>query len=187
MQRRVDCQCPPAAPYIEKPLSGLQRELPADVMQLRLLRGVQIDAGVLEIRAGIHHGPIQPERIKIVRHVIVKMNRIPIFRPVVRLDRAPVGYGAVRALRPPVGVQRPQAQRAGRRANLLAHRHLHGLQMLPEGERREKIAFDVQILRKVRLSQPERISSQHGGTNHFGFRNTRAKEHSRDPVCGAPT
>src|ERR1700681_2066232 len=84
--RRIDHQGPPSATDVEEFLVRLQRELSADMLELRLLGGVETNLGIFEICAGIHHGMIQPQRIKFVRNIIVKMNGISIFCLRMRFD-----------------------------------------------------------------------------------------------------
>src|SRR6185312_9235666 len=54
----------PAAADIEQPLFRPELQLAADVIELLLLRRVDIFPAALEIAAGIDHAAIEPERIE---------------------------------------------------------------------------------------------------------------------------
>ena len=41
--------------------------------------------------------------------------------------------------------------------------------MILESESGKKVAFDIQVTAKIRFGQPQRISSEHRGANHFGI------------------
>src|SRR6185437_12023736 len=56
---RMQHESAPAAAYVQEFLAGPQRQLAADMVEFRLLGGVEAGARVLEISAGVDHGPIQ--------------------------------------------------------------------------------------------------------------------------------
>ena len=57
---RMDHQGSPSAPDVEESFTRPQQELPADVLELRLLGVVEAAIRLLEVGAGVDHGPIQP-------------------------------------------------------------------------------------------------------------------------------
>src|SRR6266571_6412781 len=64
----------PAAADVEKPLARLEHELVEDVIELLLLSELQRIGLAAEIGAGIHHVPVQPQRVEVVRDVVVVLN-----------------------------------------------------------------------------------------------------------------
>src|SRR5258708_39679494 len=65
--RRMDHERAPAASDVEKSLSRLQRQLAADMLELRLLGGAPSQDGPLELGAGIHHCAVQPQYEDLLR------------------------------------------------------------------------------------------------------------------------
>src|SRR6185312_2429612 len=74
----------PAAADVEQPLARTQSELLADMVELLLLRGVDILVAALEIGAGIDHPAPEPEGEELVRYVVVIANPLRVRRPGVR-------------------------------------------------------------------------------------------------------
>ena len=62
----IDADPTVAAADIEQPLASLQHELAQDVIELLLLRGIEIFAAVLEIGAGINPVRVQPQCVKVI-------------------------------------------------------------------------------------------------------------------------
>ncbi len=145
------------------------------MVELCLLRSVQIHFRSLEIGTRVHHGPIQPERIELVRNVVMKMNGIAILRLRMHLDSR-----CIRGSKQPLGmvggrVQHPQAQGRESRQEFLSERHLQRIQVILDAERCEEIPLDIQFSPEVRIGQRERIVPEHGGPNGL-----RAAEHQRE-------
>src|SRR5258708_36120593 len=84
--RGMDEESDPHAADVEQIFPASQRQLAADMVELCLLRSVEIHFRSLEIGTRVHHGPIQPDRIELVRDVVMKMNGIAILRLRMRLD-----------------------------------------------------------------------------------------------------
>src|SRR6266852_3412524 len=87
----------PAAADVQKPLARLEQELPEDVIELLFLGVLQGIGSTAEIGAGIDHVPVQPQRIEVVRNVVVVLNGVAIALAVVPPDTpqsfAPAGSG----------------------------------------------------------------------------------------------
>ena len=79
MQRRVNDQCAPATSDVEHRVTWIEHELATNMIELGLLSAIKIIVRPLKVGTRIHHGVVEPQRIKIVRHVIVKRNRIAVF------------------------------------------------------------------------------------------------------------
>src|SRR5712692_6002076 len=88
----------PAAADVQKPLARPEHELVEDVIELLFLSELQGIALAAEIGAGIHHVPVQPQRIEVVRNVVVVLNGVAIALAAVAPDTpqafAPAGSGA---------------------------------------------------------------------------------------------
>src|SRR6266480_1024167 len=88
----------PAAADVEKPLARLEHELVEDVIELLFLGELQGIGLAAEIGAGIHHVPIQPQRVEVVRNVVVVLDGFAIALAAVAPNTpqsfAPVGSGA---------------------------------------------------------------------------------------------
>src|SRR5882762_8791873 len=107
---RAQNQRAPAAADVQKPLPGLEQKLVEDVIEFLFLGELQGIALAPEIGAGIHHVPIQPQRIEVVRDVVVVLNGVAIALAVVAPNTpqscAPAGSGASReAFRHPEHLQ----------------------------------------------------------------------------------
>src|ERR1051325_9319569 len=72
-----DQSTPPAA-NIQQPFASLQPQFSANVVDLLALRGVEIIFRLLEVSTGVDHLLAQPERIEIVRNIVVIANRLPV-------------------------------------------------------------------------------------------------------------
>src|SRR2546425_9631413 len=98
--RRAQDERAPAASDVEKPLAGAEHELVEDVVEFLLLGRVQGIGLAAEIGAGIHHVPIQPQRIEVVRDVVVVPDRVAVAPSRVTPDTAqaaaPAGSGGPR-------------------------------------------------------------------------------------------
>src|SRR5439155_237142 len=83
---------------VQEPLARLEQELVEDVIELLFLSELQGIGLAAEIGAGIHHVPVQPQRIKRVRDVVVVLNGVAIafaaVAPNAPQSLAPVGSGA---------------------------------------------------------------------------------------------
>src|SRR5713101_48741 len=75
---RAQNQCAPAAADVQEPLARLEQELVEDVIELLFLSELQGIGLAAEIGAGIHHVPVQPQRIERVRDVVVVLNGVAI-------------------------------------------------------------------------------------------------------------
>src|SRR6266849_10822471 len=88
----------PAAADVQKPLARPEQELVEDVIEFLFLSEFQGIGLAAEIGAGIHHVPIQPQRIEVVRNVVVVLNGVAIALAVVAPNTpqsfAPAGSGA---------------------------------------------------------------------------------------------
>jgi len=73
--RRILEQSAPSAADVEHMLAGAETQLPADVLQLRLLRRVEILRAGGEVRARVDHSPVEPERVEVVADVVVVAHR----------------------------------------------------------------------------------------------------------------
>src|SRR5689334_976133 len=74
--RRCPAQQPaPAAADVEQPLTRTKPQLTADMLELLLLRRVEIFLAGFEIGAGIDHVAVQPEAIEVVGNVVMVAHR----------------------------------------------------------------------------------------------------------------
>jgi hypothetical protein len=64
----------PSAADINQPLAWFEAKLAADKVHLLHLGRVEIIRGIREVRAGIKHISVKPQRIKIVRNIVVITN-----------------------------------------------------------------------------------------------------------------
>ena len=83
--RRVHHHPAPAAPDVEQSHARLERELAADQLVLRLLRGLEPDVGRVPHRARVRHRRAEHDPVEVVRDVVVVRDR----RRVARLRVAP--------------------------------------------------------------------------------------------------
>ena len=58
-------------------------------------------------------------------------------------------------------VERSQLQGHEKRAEALAQRELHLLEMIPEGQCREEISLDIDVTAEVRIGEPQWVASEH--------------------------
>src|SRR5579863_7295455 len=72
--RRVPNQRTPPAADIQETIARLQRQLAADMVELRGLRPIQRCAGLIEVGAGIHHLRVQEKFVELVGAVVVETN-----------------------------------------------------------------------------------------------------------------
>ena len=119
---------------------GPERELTADQFQLICLGILQLFSGIAEIGAGVGQGRSQPGAIEVDGKIVVVGDRgaVPLQRV---LSPTPEPLGQV-GRRAPETAQDVVAGAAG----ML-------VQMTNRGERREQIAFDIQILVNEGFSQ----------------------------------
>lgn len=68
--RGIQCKPAPSTSDIEHPVSGLQAQLPAHVVQFIDLRLVQIIVAPRKVRAGVDHAAVQPQSVKLGGQVI---------------------------------------------------------------------------------------------------------------------
>src|SRR6185312_17506077 len=73
--RGVDRQPAPATADIEEALAGREPELAAQMIELRLLRRVDVFVAGVKITAGIDHAAVEPQRVEFVRDVVMMRNR----------------------------------------------------------------------------------------------------------------
>ncbi|MDT4861222.1 hypothetical protein FQZ97_958190 [compost metagenome] len=64
-------QATPTAADIQQAFARLQTQLAAQMAHLGLLRLIQVFCASLEIGAGIDHLPVQPQRVEVIRDVVV--------------------------------------------------------------------------------------------------------------------
>src|SRR5271170_569445 len=74
-------QSAPTTTDIEQTIPRLQSELAADVVDFLFLRQIEAILWFTEIGAGINPLPIQPQRKKLVRYIIVASDRTPVEQP----------------------------------------------------------------------------------------------------------
>src|SRR5438552_2106582 len=88
----------PATADIQEPFARLELELVEDVIEFLFLSELQGIGLAAEIGAGIHHVPVQPQRVEVVRNVVVVLNGVAIalaaVAPNAPQSLAAVGSGA---------------------------------------------------------------------------------------------
>src|SRR6185437_10510770 len=137
--RRPDQQAAPAAADIEKPLARLELKLATDMVELLLLRRVDILRPGVEIGAGIDHLPVEPESVELIGHIVMMA------------DRARIGGTAVaEAARGEHGAEPTQP---GELADALGERDA-------DGENVSEPAFDPEIATHVGGRQRVYIAAQ---------------------------
>jgi hypothetical protein len=72
---RVQHERPPAAADVQEPLACGQTQLPADQIELALLRLFEAVAPIAEVRARIDHAGAEQQAVEVVRNVIVMPDR----------------------------------------------------------------------------------------------------------------
>ena len=142
VHRRVAQQAAPATADIEKPLARLKTQLPADHVELVVLRLGQGVVPVGEIGAGVLHLRIEEEGVEVVANIIVELDE-RLFVPVGLLA---AGFVAeILLLQPDLVLRRQQqrqrppdeetfAQVPGLELDLLAPCQLHEIQHAGAGE-----------------------------------------------------
>src|SRR6202789_4671326 len=80
-------QCSPSAPDIKQLIRRLKLQLATDMFKLRLLRLIQIGIWLFEVSAGIDHILVEPQCIKVIRYIVVKLDRRAILFLRMRGDR----------------------------------------------------------------------------------------------------
>jgi hypothetical protein len=171
----VHHQPAPAAADVQQPLAGLQAQLAADVVQLALLRGVQVVVGRLEVGARIDHAPVEPQRVEVVRDVVmvgdgraVALDRMALARQPRRAATAGrvIGAGG-------------QPQQLARGHQLLAPAGGRRGQRVGQVEDRFDVPDDVEVVVQVRLGQAQLVAGQ-----EHGAQRARMLERQRDrPGC----
>ena len=78
MSRGVDEQSAPAATDVEQTLPRTQAQFAAEIIEFVLLGCIKAIVWRLKVCAGIHHAPIKPQAIKIIRNIVMKCHRTPI-------------------------------------------------------------------------------------------------------------
>ena len=94
-------QAAPAGADVEEALALAQHQLAADVVELGLLRLASGIAGVAEVGARIDAPRVEPERVEVVRDVVVKLHLVGI------------GLGPVAQARPRQSRRRWRTQASG--------------------------------------------------------------------------
>jgi hypothetical protein len=170
----------PAASDVEESLARMEAQLPADEIELGLLRLVERHRGRREVGARVHHSVIEPQPVEVVADVVVILNRCAIalrlVRPPRRCDLA-LGATMSHVGRGPVVLGKGEK---------LAH---HGR----EDERRPKLAvdgvgdrdrcrefaLDVDVARQVRLDDRQLARRQ-----QHAAKRARAREGNRESSIG---
>src|SRR2546423_11630222 len=71
--RCVHDQCAPSAPDVEETLARLEPQLPADQIELGLLRRVERIIHCAEVRARINHLPVEPQLVEAIADIVMNM------------------------------------------------------------------------------------------------------------------
>jgi hypothetical protein len=74
----------PSASRLHDRFIGLQSELSADEVELRLLRGFKRHLWIFEIRAGVDEVPIEPQLIELIAAIVVMLHVAPRARERIR-------------------------------------------------------------------------------------------------------
>src|SRR5260370_22584249 len=74
----VDEHSAPAATDVEQTLPRTQAQFAAEIIEFLFLCCIEAIVWRLKVCAGIHHPPIKPEAIKIIRNIVMKCHRTPI-------------------------------------------------------------------------------------------------------------
>ena len=145
-------QAAPPAAYVQQALAGLQPQLAADEIELRLLGGVDVLLCRLEVRALVHHSPVQPECVELVAHVVVGAYRCritsPGVEPAAHVLRSPAAVAFRRFVCRKLSQAAREACQKGRRAQACGE-HIGQLRGPLE------ISFYVEVVAKVGFAQGE--------------------------------
>jgi hypothetical protein len=150
-------QAAPPAADVQQALTGPQPELAAQEIQLRLLGGMDVLLPCLEVRARVHHSPVQPHRVELVAHVVVGADRSPIsfsgVEPAPQVTRSPAAIllGHIVCRKPSQPAR--EAREKGRRAQTCKE-HISQLRGLLE------VSFHVEVVAKVGFAQREILGRQ---------------------------
>ena len=71
----------PTAADVEETLARRQPELPADMVELLRLRGVQRVVVAAEVRARVHHALVEPQPVERVADVVVVLDVLAVRAP----------------------------------------------------------------------------------------------------------
>ncbi len=71
VDRHVPSQRPPAAASLHHPVTGLEAEFAADVIELRLLGLLDGEVGLRIVRAGVLHLAIEPQAIEFIAQIVM--------------------------------------------------------------------------------------------------------------------
>src|SRR5512143_181349 len=144
MLRRVRDERAPAASDIEESLAGMEPQLSADEIELRLLRLVERHRLRLEVRARVHHALVEPYLIEVVADVVMVLDgraiALWLVSPSLRRD-AMLGADSADVVRTRV-VFRQREEIAHDRCEDERRAELHADGVGDRGGRRQ-VAFDV--------------------------------------------
>ena len=167
LPRRVEGQSSPSASDVEQAFAPLQPQLPADVVQLPFLGGIQVVAGVREIPAGVHHPLVQPQGIEFVGHVVVIGDGLPV--PPQRVEGAAQPF---RRTCSPMTVGGRQGEQETRETKALGQAQADANQAVREDKRAAEVPFDIEIVIKIRFTEGELLGDQNSVRSAPGVRRT---------------
>src|SRR5258708_5215812 len=165
---RMKDQTTPAATNIEQPLAGTKPQLAADVIELLLLCRFQTIFCRLEVSAGIHHRPVEPQLVEIVGNIVVKADRLPVTGSGVKSASQPGG------LRPVVTLRR-QAQQQTCQLQLLFRSPVSLREMLRQRKNRKDVSGDVEFVMDVSFTKRDLPGSAEHGPQCAGVINAPGK------------